>query len=317
MCTGHATPRGVLPSASMHRSGLVPTLVVGLFGLASASAVAQVTAIFADGFESGNTLAWSASVGEPALPPADVFRMSDLDLRDPHVYIDLPFIGCFDFTDQPLPLGLGPSFNQQLAAAITEDSEPDGFLDASLLLEFRPFDELASALRLDFGSGLCTAPMAGTSCAPDPASVPQTTTYDGVAAGNCLTPVAGTIYPPYTPEIASPTAPCFVSAARRVVFNLNGVGLPLSELELAGEWTAIPVARFVNGLMRGFLSEADAATVLLPPALPIVGGQPISVLLPGGSGNCAAHDDRDVQNGVSGWWFYFNFPADAVLWTGN
>ena len=51
--------------------------------------------------------------------------------------------------------------------------------------------------------------------------------------------------------------------------------------------------------------------------LPIVGGQPITVLLPGGAGNCAAHDDRDIANGVSGWWFYFNFPGDAVLWTGD
>jgi hypothetical protein len=36
-----------------------------------------------------------------------------------------------------------------------------------------------------------------------------------------------------------------------------------------------------------------------------------------GAGNCAAHDDRDFQNGVPGWWFYFNFPADAVQWTAN
>ncbi len=51
---------------------------------------------------------------------------------------------------------------------------------------------------------------------------------------------------------------------------------------------------FATGLMRGFLSEAEAATVLLPATLPIVGGQPITVLLPGGAGNCAAHDDRDT-----------------------
>ena len=122
---------------------------------------------------------------------------------------------------------------------------------------------------------------------------------------------------PYTPEIASVTGPCFVSVARRVVFDLNGVLLPLTDLQLAGDWTATPVTGFATGLMRGFLSEAEAATVLLPATLPIVGGQPITVLLPGGAGNCAAHDDRDTLNGASGWWFYFNFPADAVLWSGN
>ncbi len=316
----------MLPSAVMPVRALSPVLVrvavglvasVGWTGLASTPLAAQPMVVFSDGFESGNTLAWSASVGEPALPPADVFRMSDLDLRDPHVYISpLPFT-CFDFTDADVPGVPGSAFNGQLAAAITTDGDGDGFLDTSLLLEFRPFDELASALRLDFGSGLCTAPMAGTSCAPDPAAVPQTTAYDGLTAGTCLAPVSGTTYPPYAPEISTPTAPCFISVARRIVFDLNGVGLPLSELELGGEWTATPVAGFVNGLMRGFLSEADAANVLLPPGIPIVGGQPISVLLPGGTGNCAAHDDRDLLNGVSGWWFYFNFPADAVTWTGN
>jgi hypothetical protein len=285
--------------------------------LTGTPARAQLTSVFADGFESGNTLAWSASAGEPALPPADVFRLSDLDLRDPHLHVTVPVFGCFDFTDQDLPLGLGLSFNGQIQAAITGDSEPDGLLDASYLLEFRPFDEAATALRLDIGGGLCTAPMAGTSCAPDPATVPQTALYDGLGAGSCLAALDGTTHVPYTPEVAGVAGPCFVSAPRQVVFDLNGVALPLTDLQFAGDWTATPVTGFATGLMRGFLSETDAATVLLPAALPIVGGEPITVLLPGGAGGCAAHDDRDSESGVSGWWFYFNFAADAVLWTGQ
>lgn len=301
----------------MHRGTLLPACAALVLGLTSAPMTGQLTSLFADGFESGNTLAWSASAGEPALAPAEVFRLSDLDLRDPHLYVNAPLVGCFDFTDQDLPLTTGTAFNGQLQAAITGDSEPDGLLDSSYLLEFRPFDELAVGLRLDLGGGLCTAPMAGTSCAPDPASLPQTTAYDGLVAGSCLAALAGTTYPPYSPEVAGVAGPCFVSAPRRVVFDLNGVTLPLSELQLAGDWTAIPVTGFPIGLMRGFLSEAEAASVILPASLPIVGGQPITVLLPGGAGNCAGHDDRDSLNSVSGWWFYFNFPADAVLWTGN
>lgn len=300
----------------MHSKALLPVVAGLLLGLANAPLAAQLTAVFADGFESGNTLAWSATAGEPALPPAEVFRLSDLDLRDPHVYVS-PGFGCFDFTDQDVPLFPGSAFNGQLQAAITGDSEPDGFLDSSLLLEFRPFDEAGAGLRLDLASGLCTAPMVGTSCAPDPASLPQTAGYDGLAAGSCLAAVAGTTYGPYTPEVATVAGPCFVSAPRRVVFDLNGVSLPLLDLQIAGDWTATPVSGFASGLMRGFLSEAEAANVLLPASLPIVGGQPITVLLPGGAGNCAGHDDRDSLNGVSGWWFYFNFPADAVLWSGN
>ena len=302
----------------MHRPILVPALVSAVFcgSALGVPAAAQLVGLFDDGFESGNTLAWSASAGEPALLPAEVFRLSDLDLRDPHLYVN-PGFGCFDFTDQDLPLTTGTAFNGQLQAAITGDSEPDGLLDSSFLLEFRPFDEAAAALRLDIGGGLCTAPLAGTSCAPDPSSLPQTTGYDSLAAGACLAPLAGTTYGPYTPEIASVTGPCFASVARRVVFDLNGVLLPLTDLQIAGDWTATPVTGFSTGLMRGFLSEAEAATVLLPESLPIVGGDPITVLLPGGATNCAAHDDRDSSNGASGWWFYFNFPADAVLWSGN
>lgn len=301
----------------MHRGTLLPAFAALLLGLTSTPMTGQLTSLFADGFESGNTLAWSVSAGEPALPPAEVFRLSDLDLRDPHVYVSpLPFT-CFDFTDQDVPTVPGSAFNGQLQAAITGDSEPDGLLDSSFLLEFRPFDQAAAALRLDIGRGLCTAPMAGTSCAPDPASLPQTAGYDGLAAGSCLAALAGTTYPPYTPEVAGVAGPCFVSAPRRMVFDLNGVALPLSDLQIAGDWTATPVSGFPTGLMRGFLSEAEAASVLLPASLPIVGGQPITVLLPGGAGNCAAHDDRDSLNSVTGWWFYFNFPADAVLWTGN
>ncbi len=300
----------------MHRKVLTSVFAGALAALSGAPASAQLVAIFADGFESGNTLAWSGSAGEPPLVPAEVFRMSDLDLRDPHLYVS-PGFGCFDFTDQDLPGFPGTSFNGQLQAAITGDSEPDGLLDASYLLEFRPFDEDASGLRLDLAGGLCTAPVAGTSCAPDPQGVPQTASYDGLGSGSCLAPVAGTLYGPYTPEVVSTTGPCFVSSARRVTFNLNGVVLPLAELQVAGAWSATPVTGFVNGLMRGFLSEAEAANVLLPASLPIVGGQPISVLLPGGAGNCSTHDDRDTLNAVSGWWFYFNFPADTVTWTGN
>lgn len=310
----------MLPSAAMNSARPVSGIALALLAAALLTGTpvrAQITSVFADGFESGNTLAWSESVGEPALPPAEVFRLSDLDLREPHLYVNVPIAGCFDFTDQDFPFGLGQSFNGQLQAAITGDSEPDGLLDSSFLLEFRPFDEAAAALRLDIGNGLCTAPMSGSTCAPDPATVPQTALYEGLAAGSCLAALDGTTHPPYAPEVANVAAPCFVSVPRRVVFDLNGVALPLTDLQIAGDWAATQVTGFAIGLMRGYLSEAEATTVLLPAALPIVGGQPITVLLPGGAGNCAGHDDRDTLLGISGWWFYFNFPADAVLWSAD
>ena len=64
--------------------------------------------------------------------------------------------------------------------------------------------------------------------------------------------------------------------------------------------------------MRGFVSETDADNTILPAGLPIIGGLPLSALLPGGTGNCAAHDDRDMLEGVRGWWFYLNFSAERI-----
>jgi len=46
--------------------------------------------------------------------------------------------------------------------------------------------------------------------------------------------------------------------------------------------------------------------------VPLIGGQPLSALLPGGAGNCAAGDDRDMLNGEPGWWFYFAIEAERV-----
>ena len=287
------------------------TLLIGI-----ASVARGQEAIFADDFESANLFRWSARAGEP-LAPAEVFRTTDLDLRDPHVYVDLGFSICFDFTDQDLPLTPGSAFNAQIAASMSTDGDGDGFLDSSLLLTFRPFDEGASGLRLDIQGGLCSAPIAGTSCAPDPLATPQTTTYDGVASGVCLVPLAGTTYGPYAPEVPEPIAPGFVSRARTMTLALAGLPVPLRGVRLAGAASGAPVDRFENGLLMGFLAESDADQILLPADLPLVGGEPLSILLPGGSGNCAGHDDRDSFDAAPGWWFYFEFPADLVPWSGE
>lgn len=298
-------------------SRLSAVLLLALIGALAPAARAQPgSPIFADGFESANTLAWALSVGEPALVTPDVFRFADLDLRDPHVFVNVPIFGCSDFTDNPLPLGLGPSFNQQIATALTTDGDADTFLDLSPLLQFRPYSASAAGLRLDVARGLCTAPVAGTSCVLDPAVLPQTTLYDGLTAGTCLTAISGTTSS-YTPSVPSATAPCFVTQPRPMTLELQGIALPLLAVRVAGEPDADPPLGFSSGLLMGFLTESAAATVLLPADVPIVGDQPITVLLPGGAGSCAAGDDRDILLGQSGWWFYFEFSAAEVPFSGS
>ncbi len=264
--------------------------------------------IFADGFESGDTSAWSATVG---LAP-DVFRFSDLDLRDPHVFVDAGIFGCFDATDDPIPI-VGFSFNGSLADQIAGDGDGDGFLDLSSLLLFRQLDLQAAGERVDFDNGLCVTPP--IACAPDPSTEPLITSYDGLAAGTCLETVADTTSG-YSPAVGEPIAPCFVTVAETAAFQLGGLTVTLEDLQLAATFAGDPLV-LDAGLIRGFLSEADADALLLPPELPVVGGQPLSVLLAGGTGSCAPGDDRDTRDGVLGWWFYLNYTAERVDYVGD
>ncbi len=285
--------------------------ILAFVALLAPAALRAQDEIFSDDFESGDTSAWSAAVG---LAPR-VFRFSDLDLRDPHVFAQVVIIVplCLDVTDDEIA---GFSFNGSLQDQITGDADGDGFLDLSSLLLFRPFDSQALGEQVDFGAGMCTAPIGTTTCAADPMTDPLVTTYDAFPAGTCLETLAGTTSG-YSPAIGEPAAPCFVTVAETVPFQLGDLTVTLEDVQIAAAFPDDPATSFDSGLIRGFLSEADADALLLPDDLPVVGGQPLSVLLPGGTGNCAAGDDRDMNGGVSGWWFYFNFEADRVPYIGG
>ena len=71
-----------------------------------------------------------------------------------------------------------------------------------------------------------------------------------------------------------------------------------------------------SGLLRGFLRESDANQIIITdPALP-GGSLTLASLLAGGSGSCSMRNDKDIHQGESGWWFYFNFSASQVTFTG-
>lgn len=297
--------------------GCCAALVLSWASLTEAGTVPD--AISSDGFESGNTLGWDVTV--PALESATVFRMSDLDLRDPHVFTSipgLPVLGCLDFTDNGFPLGLAPSFNAQLATAITTDGDGDGFLDLSQLLAFRPLLFFPEARRLDIGGAWCPPPTGEvlTCQAWRRPPVPRTTTYSFLDSGTCLGPVAGTTSG-YNPAVPAPTAQalCYFSTPRDFVLEVNGVQVTLMDTQSGATWDAVE-GRFSPGLLRGFLTEAAADAALIPAEIPVVGGRPLSSLLRGGTGSCATGDDRDTHLGQLGWWFYFAFEADAVAFLG-
>lgn len=255
-------------------------------------------------------LGLSVALATPAAAAVTAFRFSDLDLRDPHLFVN--FIGCRDFTDTAIS---GYSFNGQLQTHIQTDGNGDGKLDESFVLVFDPVNPSASTSYVLYEQALsCTAPMASTTCDGNtggviPVSVTQQT------GGSCLAALTGTTRP-YSPAITSSAAPCFVTSPFSLTMQVGGVSLPLTSVQIGGTFSGSPTDHLVNGLMRGFLSQADADATILPASLPLIGGQPLSKMLAGGTGACPSYSDKDLNGGVSGWWFYFNFPAVAVSYTG-
>lgn len=251
---------------------------------------------------SGFFLMASASAG-PVSPTA--FRFDDLDLRDPHAFVS--FLGCRDVTDVQL---VGFSINNEIQTNIQTDANSDGLLDLSLLVALRPYDITQPTNPSVFGSSDCTAPLGSTTCVT--AIVPA---IDGPAAltpATCLAPVADTTSG-YTPPVTSSTAPCFVTPAGTVTLDVGGVPLPLIDAQVAARFGNSPPSFVTDGLLRGFLRESDADSTLIPDGVPLLEGQPISVMFPGGTNNCSSNDDRDTHNGVSGWWVYLNFTASRVF----
>lgn len=266
--------------------------------------------------DDGNSIPDDSCDACAAVIQPTAFRFTDLDLRDPHVYVSV--ITCNDATDVPV-FGIF-AVNTELSDAITLDGDdpPDGNLDLNIALVFRPLDQASSAttpLEVHFGECTSASP---TTCTADPAPVMSTAT--NMATG-CLGAIAGTLTPMYTPEIAAQNGPCFVSDAETLTIDLSGIPVVLTDARVAGQYSGSPAGTVVNGLVRGFISEAAADATLLPADLPVVGGQPLSQQLPGGnppgSGNtnCAGHSDKDTNGGVPGWWFYLNFTAVAVNWS--
>jgi len=268
-----------------------------------------------------NAVDWFGVDGLEFASPATSFRFTDLDLRDPHVFLPitiapLPTI-CFDFTDNAIPTTT-VSFNGNIQASYNSDSNPaDGFLDASSLLWFRPLTQDGRVARVDNGGADCLAPAPTSGCAPSATAVATAYAYASFAAGTCLSSLPGTQgSPAYAPAIASPAGSCFVTAPKTFVFDNNGTPLTLIDAQIAASFNGVPATALSNGLLRGILRESDANQIVISdPALP-GGSVTLAGLLAGGNGSCSTRNDKDTHQGESGWWFYFNFSASQVTFTG-
>lgn len=294
---------------------VVFTLILGSL-IWSPPVLAQTcgNAVFGGGFEYGDVTDWSVQVGGAAVGATPtVFRIDTLALRDPHVFLDLSIFGCLDGTDN-IPLPGAESINTTIDASLNEDSDGDGCLDTTSLLAFRPLVSASTGGEtVDFRSGQCSS---ATACGPGNTGVGSRTAYDTQSTGLCSEPVAGTTSG-YSPAVVSPAAPCFGSdiGTADLAF-LGDVPLNPQDVRIAATFSGgEPATGLVDGLLYGFLPENEADLFLLPADLPLVGGQPLSSLFPGGTGNCSGADDRDIHNGSVGWWIYLDFSASAVAWS--
>ncbi len=252
-----------------------------------------------------------------------VFRMSDLDLRDPHAFASVPFFGCQDITNTVVGMdGVNPQFQ----ASIQNDGDADGLLDLSFVMAFRPLDQVNGATHpADLYEADCTAPAASTSCAPTTGGSVTRYTYTSATSGTCLSPVTGTTRASYTPAIGTPGAPCWSTDAQDLTLVISGIAITLRDAQLGATYVGAPATLMSNGLLRGFLTVADAEATVLPSTLPIVGGSRLAEVLrgyPGNPGlgiaaNCSGSSDMDTHpTHGAGWWMYLNFPASQVTWTG-
>jgi hypothetical protein len=245
-------------------------------------------------------------------PPstAVAFRFTDLDLRDPHVVVTLPVLGTTDFTDGEI-FGFS-SINNQLQKNLTDDADKDGRFDLSPVNLFDPFDQGAATMPAQFDPGAtCAAPPQPSACQP---GSPIATTATNSTTDPCLDVLAGTTTASYTPEVAIPTAPCFATDEGDVTLSLAGIPITLHGARVGATYVGDPATAEENGLIRGFISEADADATIIPASFAVVGGQPLSKLFPGGKENPSSHDDRDVREAVTGWWVYLNFTATRTPW---
>jgi hypothetical protein len=257
--------------------------VVALLGVTPATAAAP-DPIFSDGFEPTN------------------YRFTELAVRDPHVFVN--FISCNDITDAAL---FGFSVNSALQTSIQTDGNGDGFYDLSYLQRLYPLDENDGAVgAADFVSANCSTTTGA--CVAD-GSLPLLSMYTSQAIGQCLSVIAGTTHP-YSPAVTQPSGPCFATSGVSVTLSLGGIPVALQNARIGATYS--DPAHLTNGLLSGFISETDANNTILPMTLPLVGGQTLSSLLPGGSGNCAGFSDKDIVGGVTGWQFYLNFSATRV-----
>jgi hypothetical protein len=268
-----------------------------------------------------------AALAANAFPAsARTFLLTELEVKDPHVFADLPLFGCTDVTNV-VPLSPGNSFNEVVAEDLVADDNNDGFLDFAPIIVFLDPQSVTTSVGAGEGGfeidptdpggeaafhfAHCSFPRETTVCTRDLEVPVDYSDYTNGISGTCLSPIPGTTSG-YDPAIVTPQAPCFVSDPFPMLLRFIGLHVPLEHTEVAATYEA--PFELIEGLISGFLTESVADSIVFDETVPLVGGQTLSSLLPGGTESCTPLDDLDLgpDGQTPGWWIYMNFRAVNV-----
>ena len=261
-------------------SGLATALLAFTLGCGSDSA-------------SDNTNIDAAMVEPDPMADPTAFRITKMTLLDPYPFAANGLIEATQIV------------NDSIVESIEQDtSDPlDGVLDLNIALVFRPVDTTATATAMAITFPNCSSPLATTICTEDATTTVVDTTATNMSS-DCLQEVPGTLTAEYDPVVPVP-GPCFVSSPVDITVNLGSVTLPLKETQIAATYSGADPTTLTTGLLRGFVTESDADTILIPDDVALVGGDPLSSLL--------LKADMDMgAGGQMGWWFYLSLEAGVV-----
>jgi hypothetical protein len=269
-------------------------------GAAAAVPVMAGASAAVSGAPAAQPAAAGAPSSAPAQPPA-AFRITELYLRDPHI-----FVGTSDITDTPV---LGMSVNRSLIPnQLGMDADRDGNLDASLVLTLSPFDALAMtpSAQLSMSSAKCPAMPTGP-CTPE-VGLSATWTVENRVSGACLAPAPMTTSA-YTPPVAAPSGPCFVATnAADMTIDLGGIEIQVIAARVGATYQMQPRPGLVQGLIAGFVTNAAAMAAVVPTSAgPPVGGSSLSTFV-----RQRDHDLAASPTMQDGFWMYLNFVAEPV-----
>jgi hypothetical protein len=241
-------------------------------------------------------------------------RITSLALRDPHIYFKNG-AACGDLT----PIANSSTFPD----AIVQDTDGDGFADLTILAVYKPLDpaQTTHPFEMVFGNCLPSEDPAMTSCEADPLTERVPLTVTDMASGECLGVVPDSLTVAYDTPPTTPQGPCFVSDEFTADIAIGSLTVPLQAANVAATYTGDPADGLIDGLLRGFVSEAAAEGAVIPDSVILIGGLPLHDVLAGGidPGSCNVGtepigDDRDLgpDGTTAGWWFYVNFTASVV-----